>query len=78
MDKHRIAVERWKENNRSYYLLQKQALSARTSYKAHRRELYRARRDALKAKRLALGIAPPQLGRPKRQAILSPPIENTQ
>ncbi len=57
----RAAVERWKSRNREYYLQQKRELSARPSYKAHRRELYRAKRLQL----IAEGLAPRQLGRPR-------------
>ena len=59
--KRRAAVERWKANNREYYLNQKRTLSARPSYKAHRREIYHAKRQEL----IAEDLAPRKLGRPR-------------
>ena len=59
--KRRAAVERWKANNRGYYLQQKRALSARPAYKAHRREIYHAKRQEL----IDEGLAPRKLGRPQ-------------
>ena len=43
--KHRESVERWKENNREYYLMQKRRLAARPEYLAKRREMYRMRKN---------------------------------
>ena len=43
--KHRDAVEKWKENNREYYLMQKRMLASRPEYLAIRRERYRARKN---------------------------------
>ena len=43
--KHRLAVERWKENNREYYLEQKRRLASRPEYLAKRREMYRVRKN---------------------------------
>ena len=43
--KHRDAVEKWKENNREYYLMQKRMLAARPEYLAIRRERYRVRKN---------------------------------
>ena len=43
--KHRDAVEKWKENNREYYLMQRRILAARPEYLAIRRERYRARKN---------------------------------
>ena len=59
--KRRAAVERWKQNNREYYLKQKRELSARPEYRARMRERYRRERDELKA----LGYLPRKLGRPQ-------------
>ena len=58
--KKRIACERWKQQNREYYLEQKRRLAARPEYKAHRREMYRQKVDELKL----LGILPRKRGRP--------------
>ena len=44
--KHRDAVERWKQNNREYYLAQKRRLAARPEYLAKRRERYHVRKNA--------------------------------
>ena len=44
-EKHRAAVERWKSNNREYYLKQKRELAGRPEYLAIRREIYRARKN---------------------------------
>ena len=49
--KRRTAVERWKENNRGYYLEQKRQLAGRPEYLAWRREKY----ARSKAERLNLG-----------------------
>ena len=59
--KRRAAVERWKANNREYYINQKRALSARPEYRAHRREIYHAKRQEL----IDEGLAPKKLGRPQ-------------
>ena len=56
----RTACERWKQQNREYYLEQKRRLAARPEYKAHRRDMYRQKVDALKE----LGILPRKRGRP--------------
>ena len=42
--KHREAVEKWKNNNREYYLMEKARLAARPEYLAKRREMYKARK----------------------------------
>ena len=42
--RHRDAVERWKENNRDYYLMQKRMLASRPEYLAIRRARYRMRK----------------------------------
>ena len=42
--KKRQAVERWKANNYTYYLLQKRTLASRPEYKAHRRKMYREKK----------------------------------
>jgi len=56
----RSACERWKQQNREYYLEQKKRLAARPEYKAHRREMYKQRVDELKQ----LGLLPRKRGRP--------------
>ena len=56
----RSACERWKQQNRDYYLEQKRRLAARPEYKAHRREMYKQKVDELKE----LGILPRKRGRP--------------
>ena len=58
--KRRIACERWKQQNREYYLEQKRRLASRPEYKAHRRQMYRQKVDELKL----LGILPRKRGRP--------------
>ena len=58
----RIASEQWKAANYEYYRAQKNALSCRDSYKAHRRRKYGEARDLLKASE---GYVPPIRGRPK-------------
>ena len=58
--KKRVACERWKQQNREYYLQQKRDLAARPEYKAHRREMYRQKVDELKV----FGILPRKRGRP--------------
>ena len=59
--KRRAAVERWRANNRDYYLQQKRELSARPEYRAHMRARYHTKRAEL----IAAGIAPRKLGRPR-------------
>ena len=44
-ERHRFCVERWKQNNREYYLRQKRQLASRPEYLAKRREMYRARKN---------------------------------
>ena len=56
----RTACERWKQQNREYYLEQKRRLATRPEYKAHRREMYRQKVAELKL----LGILPRKRGRP--------------
>ena len=56
----RVACEKWKRNNREYYLEQKRLLASRPEYKEHRREMYKQRTDELKL----LGILPRKRGRP--------------
>ena len=57
----RIAVEKWKMNNREYYLAQKRELSKRPSYREKVRDRYRAKRIEL----IAAGLLPKKPGRPK-------------
>ncbi len=45
---HRLAVEKWKDNNREYYLEQKRRLASRPEYLAKRREMYHVRKNAPK------------------------------
>jgi len=59
--KRRAAVERWKANNRQYYLQQKRELSARPEYRA----LMRARYHEQQAELREAGILPRKLGRPR-------------
>ena len=59
--KRRACVERWKANNREYYLQQKRQLSARPEYRAKMRAKYKQERDELKA----LGYLPRKMGRPR-------------
>ena len=54
----RVAVERWKVQNRERYLKQKREFSSGPEYKAHRREQYHAKRQAL----IAAGFAPNKQG----------------
>ena len=54
------ALEKWKENNREYYLAQKRRLAAMPAYKALRRERYRVHVEEL----TLLGILPRKRGRP--------------
>ena len=42
--KRRKAVQRWKENNYEYYLLQKRILAHRPEYLAHRRHMYQLKK----------------------------------
>ena len=55
--KRRIAVEKWKMNNREYYLKQKRDLSSRPSYREKVRQRYRERRNEL----IADGLLPKKL-----------------
>ncbi len=57
----RMAVQRWKDKNREYYLRQKRELSRLPEYKARRREMYMEKRVEL----IAYGLAPRPLGRPR-------------
>jgi hypothetical protein len=59
--KRRQAVERWKGNNREYYLAQKRYLSARPEYLAHRRDMYANRQADLREQ----GVIPKTMGRPR-------------
>ena len=59
--KRRAAVERWKANNREYYLRQKRELSARPEYRAKMRARYAAQREKL----TEAGLLPRKLGRPR-------------
>ena len=59
--KRRAAVERWKTNNREYYLQQKRELSARPEYRARMRARYHEQQTVLRE----AGILPRRLGRPK-------------
>jgi hypothetical protein len=59
--KRRQAVERWKSNNREYYLAQKRYLSSQPEYLAHRRNIYATRQAALREQ----GVIPKPMGRPR-------------
>ena len=59
--KRRAAVERWKANNRDYYLQQKRELSARPEYRARMRAKYAEQQQELKD----AGILPRKMGRPR-------------
>ncbi len=59
--KRRAAVERWKANNRDYYLQQKRDLAARPEYRAHMRARYASQQAELRE----AGILPRKLGRPR-------------
>ena len=59
--KRRAAVERWKTNNREYYLQQKRELSARPEYRAKMRAKYASKQAELRE----AGIIPRPLGRPR-------------
>ena len=54
-------MERWKANNREYYLHQKRELSARPEYRAKMRARYAAERAELKEAR----VLPRKMGRPR-------------
>ena len=54
-------MERWKANNREYYLQQKRDLGSRPSYRARMRARYAAGREELKQ----AGILPRRMGRPR-------------
>ena len=60
----RAASERWKSDlqNYTYWIMQKRALSARPSYKAHRRARYQEKMAALRA---AEDYVPVVRGRPR-------------
>ena len=60
-EKAKIAIQRWKEAHREYYLAPKRKLAARPEYKAHRREMYRQKVEEL----TLLGILPRKRGRPR-------------
>ena len=64
--KHIAASLKWKNENYAYWLCQKRALSARESYKAHRRAKYRKKMQRL---REAEDYVQPKRGRP---ALYSP------
>ena len=59
--KHIAASLKWRNDNYAYWLLQKRALSARESYKAHRRAKYREKMQKL---REAEDYVQPKRGRP--------------
>lgn len=59
--KRRAAIERWKTNNREYYLQQKRELSARPEYRARMRARYHEQQAVLRE----AGILPRKLGRPR-------------
>jgi hypothetical protein len=59
--KRRQAVERWKTNNREYYLAQKRYLSSRPEYLEHRREVYANKQAELREQ----GVLPKPMGRPR-------------
>ena len=64
--KHIAASLKWKHENYAYWILQKRALSARESYKAHRRAKYREKMQRLRG---GTEYVPPKRGRP---ALYSP------
>ena len=64
--KHIAASLKWRNENWQYWKLQKRALSARESYKAHRRAKYREKMQRL---REVEGYVQPKRGRP---ALYSP------
>ena len=47
--KRRMACERWKIKHYEYYLDQKRMLSSRPEYKAHRRAMYKSKREVMMA-----------------------------
>ena len=57
----RAASQRWKANNREYYLKQKRELSARPEYRARMRQKYAEKQQELKD----AGILPRKMGRPR-------------
>ena len=57
----RAASQRWKANNREYYLKQKRELSARPEYRARMRQRYAEKQQELKD----AGILPRKMGRPR-------------
>ena len=59
--KRRAAVERWKANNREYYLKQKRELASRPEYKAKLRARYHEQQAELRE----ACIVPRKLGRPR-------------
>ena len=59
--KRRGACERWKANNREYYLQQLRDLAARPEYRARVRAKYHEKQAELRE----LGILPRKLGRPR-------------
>ena len=59
--KRRAAVERWKANNREYYLKQKRELAARPEYRAKMRASYAQQQRELRE----AGILPSKMGRPR-------------
>ena len=59
--KHRAASLKWRNKNYAYWLIQKRALSARESYKAHRRAKYREKMQRL---RETEDYVQPRRGRP--------------
>ncbi len=59
--KSRAAVERWKANNREYYLQQKRELSARPEYRSRMRARYHCQQAELRE----AGVLPRKLGRPR-------------
>ena len=60
--KRRMACERWKVKNYEYYLEQKRMLSSRPEYKAHRREMYKIKRESMMADE---DYVAPTRGRPR-------------
>lgn len=59
--KRRAAAERWKSNNREYYLKQKRELAARPEYRAKMRAVYAKQQKELRE----AGILPRKMGRPR-------------
>ena len=60
--KRRMACERWKIKHYEYYLDQKRMLSSRPEYKAHRRAMYKSRREVM---RKSEDYVAPVRGRPR-------------